>query len=64
MAEELFADYAPTPGYAARLKATAAQQATAPQLVALAEQQGDVEVLVSCAGVMYFTLMKNQHEEE
>lgn len=38
MAEELFADYAPTPGYAARLKATAAQQATAPQLVALAEQ--------------------------
>ena len=35
MAEELFADYAPTPGYAARLKATAAQQATGPQLVAL-----------------------------
>jgi len=38
MAEALFDDYAPTPVYAARLKATAAQQATAPQLVALAEQ--------------------------
>jgi NADP-dependent 3-hydroxy acid dehydrogenase YdfG len=34
-------------------------------LVARAEEQlGPVEILVNCAGVMYYTLMKNRHEEE
>ncbi|HVD35556.1 MAG TPA: SDR family oxidoreductase [Rubrobacter sp.] len=34
-------------------------------LVATAEEElGPVEILVNCAGVMYFTLMKNRREEE
>lgn len=34
-------------------------------LVALAEDElGPVEILVNCAGVMYFTLMKNLREDE
>jgi NADP-dependent 3-hydroxy acid dehydrogenase YdfG len=34
-------------------------------LVARAEEElGPVEILVNCAGVMYYTLMKNQREEE
>ena len=34
-------------------------------LVARAEEElGPVEILVNCAGVMYYTLMKNRREEE
>jgi NADP-dependent 3-hydroxy acid dehydrogenase YdfG len=34
-------------------------------LVARAEEElGSVEILVNCAGVMYYTLMKNRREEE
>jgi NADP-dependent 3-hydroxy acid dehydrogenase YdfG len=33
-------------------------------LIERAGELGPVEVLVNCAGVMYYTLMKNVHEEE
>jgi NADP-dependent 3-hydroxy acid dehydrogenase YdfG len=33
-------------------------------LVGRAEELGPVEMLVNCAGVMYYTMMKNLHEEE